>query len=94
MLLLKKGETILLIVGTMAQEKKTVWISREWQNTYLTQTEATQRHCLPNSNVQALVRTRKGYAEQLRNLFAHERAPLHGVITLFRFIVPAFQSSR
>lgn len=35
--------------------------------------------------MQALVRTRKGYAEQLRNLFAYERA-IAGVITSFRSV--------
>lgn len=42
--------------------------------------------------MQALVRTRKGYAEQLRNLFAYERA-IAGVITSFRS-VPGFESSK
>lgn len=89
-----RGKAISLIVDTTREKTNfSAHISsREWQNTYLTQTEATQRLFTQFERVQALVRTRKGYAEQLRNLFAYERA-IAGVITSFRS-VPGFESSK
>lgn len=63
----------------MAEREETVWISRrtfppESDKTLILRKLKRHKDCLLNSNVQALVRTRKGYAEQLRNLFAYGRA--------------------